>query len=576
MIRLLLHPTVLCVIAAIIAIIIATFESSLSLAGIIPTFLRRTHNDGRLSYNPKPDFTLQDHPILTCRPEQSMSHAVDDNIKDIKFLTVLKQVLSLLPGEEKWTQLLSPIDTTGYARIYDVAIRTRAYKKLFEAWEVLHLVQCEEAMYIRDDIVSWLRKSDLSLSHMEQRALVQSYDAYRYFITQLGMHLFPWTWPFFSDHMSLHLQSHTGRGIVFTAGNSLLTHLLTAIESLREHGCQLPVEVFYFGNEDLAESHREKVEQLPGVVTRDLSLMIRNEDFGLGGCTLKAFAILMSTFREVLFIDADAFFFRNPECLFDEPSYNETGGLFFIDRDIGPKSRKEWLKSMVPPPFSLKMKQNRFWTGTGSHYQESGVIVVDKWRHFIPLLLVTRLNGLERGDANSSGLYDEIHGTSYTQEVSSVFRKGKVAYQNLGDKETFWLGWELAGISDYSFHEGGIATMGTPRFNLTIKTKKESWADEAVICARQLIHLDKEGRPLWLNGGLRGLEAFYGTLRNSKQSPAIFREQNDSYYPKWIQDELNRATLLCMRSEQVFNITNREEEVLRNITAIGERNDVFN
>jgi len=45
--------------------------------------------------------------------------------------------------------------------------------------------------------------------------------------------------------------------------------------------------------------------------------------------------------------------------------------------------------------------------------QESGVVVVDKWRHFIALLLVTRMNGPDR-DGNKEngvvGVYDMVYG----------------------------------------------------------------------------------------------------------------------------------------------------------------------
>ncbi len=45
--------------------------------------------------------------------------------------------------------------------------------------------------------------------------------------------------------------------------------------------------------------------------------------------------------------------------------------------------------------------------------QESGVVVVDKWKHFIPLLLVARMNGPDR-DGNKgkgvTGVYDMLFG----------------------------------------------------------------------------------------------------------------------------------------------------------------------
>ena len=71
--------------------------------------------------------------------------------------------------------------------------------------------------------------------------------------------------------------------------------------------------------------------------------------------------------------------------------------------------------------------------------QESGVLVIDKWRHFVSLLVITRLNGPDRDDRDGNkGVYSFFY----------------------GDKETFWLGFELAGDTDYNFHQGDAGAMG--------------------------------------------------------------------------------------------------------------------
>ena len=46
--------------------------------------------------------------------------------------------------------------------------------------------------------------------------------------------------------------------------------------------------------------------------------------------------------------------------------------------------------------------------------QESGDLVVGKWRHFIALLMVTRMNGPDRDgneDEGIIGVYDMVYGT---------------------------------------------------------------------------------------------------------------------------------------------------------------------
>lgn len=332
---------------------------------------------------------------------------------DSRLQAALQHVLLLLPDEIHVREMLRPLEGTGKEKLRDVGLRARAYKAFFEAWESLHLVTDFNATYIRDDIVQYLRKHE-GVANLAQT--LRSYEAYRSFLHRLASLLFPWTMPYFSDHMSLHAHVHRGgRGIVFTAGDNQAPYLLTSIASFRRLGCELPIEIMYLGDSDLSEDYRAELEMLPGVVTRDLSQMVNDDGWTLAGWAAKPFAILLSSFREVIFIDADALFLRNPEILFEEPSYVETGALFFKDRIIMPESKKRWLQQVLQKPISRQVRQNRFWTGESGHMQESGVVVVDKWRHFVAMLMVTRMNGPDR-DGNEQehriGVYDMLYGES--------------------------------------------------------------------------------------------------------------------------------------------------------------------
>lgn len=170
----------------------------------------------------------------------------------------------------------------------------------------------------------------------------------------------------------------------------------------------------YLGDRDLSQDMREQLEALPGVTTRDLSVMVNDNGWTLAGWAGKPFAILFSSFREAIFIDADSLFLQNPETLFEDEAYQKTGALFFKDRLMMPESKKRWLQEILPRPVSSKAMESRFWKGQSGHMQESGVVVVDKWRHFIALLLVTRMNGPDRdGDKSKqkTGVYDMVYGT---------------------------------------------------------------------------------------------------------------------------------------------------------------------
>lgn len=114
--------------------------------------------------------------------------------------------------------------------------------------------------------------------------------------------------------------------------------------------------------------------------------MVDDEGWKLAGWAIKPFAMLMSTFREVIFIDADSFFFRDPAKLFDDPDYKKTGALFFRDRTILPESKRKWLLQILPRPIHRLAKESGWWTGASGHHQESGVVVVSIWHNTLSYL----------------------------------------------------------------------------------------------------------------------------------------------------------------------------------------------
>ncbi|KAL2847532.1 mannosyltransferase putative-domain-containing protein [Aspergillus pseudoustus] len=487
----------------------------------------------------------------------------------------LRNTFTLHPDELQAGSLLKPIEVTGEARLREFGLRTRYYKKLFAAWETVHLVASgdDTGLYIRDDIIQAVQRHPYIAKRLQmtETEIIQSYESYRSIITRLSTLLFPWTAPYFPDHMHLHAQFYrAGKGIVFTAGDKQAPFLLTSIPTLRELGCHLPIEVMYLGDHDLSQSVREQLEALPGVTTRDLAQMVNDQGWKLAGWAGKPFAILFSSFREVIFIDADSLFFQNPELLFVDEDYLETGALFFKDRIILPESKRKFLQEVLPRPLSRQVLESRFWTGDSGHMQESGVVVVDKWRHFIPLLLVTRMNGPDR-DGNKA------------EKIVGVY---ELVY---GDKETFWLGWELAGDLDYAFHRGDAGTMGVLEVN---KAKKDEPVEEELedededeepeegalkttttpesytICSPQLLHLDRSGRPLWFNGWVLS-NKYQGKNREPTDFQAFVREPREKREPAaWQLHEHNEC---CLTSEYMSEFRADERAVLDMILASGRR-----
>jgi hypothetical protein len=163
-----------------------------------------------------------------------------------------------------------------------------------------------------------------------------------------------------------------------------------------------------------------------------------------------------------------------------------------------------------------------------------------------------------------------------------------------GDKETFWLGWELVGDPGYAFHSGDAGIMGTveaqPQENVlgqdTAPDEDASEQDEPMerdlesselvfkpmpvnftICAPQLLHLDMDDRPLWFNGWLLPNKFSQDKHQEPGYFEAYIKEPRDIREPgAW---QLGENNLCCLTSDHVFDFSRAEKDVLQMIIDIG-------
>ncbi|KAM3578330.1 hypothetical protein VKS41_009231 [Umbelopsis sp. WA50703] len=280
-------------------------------------------------------------------------------------------------------------------------------------------------------------------------------------------HLYPWIHQTFKSAFDIP-KAGKGSGIVLCAGNNQFRYAVTTIRALREIlKSELPIEIFYIDESDLDAMKRVYLEtEFHNVRTRDISKVINNKWTKLGGWAIKPYAILASSFNQVIMMDADVYFFRKPEELLYDRAYLKTGSLFFYDRTLFPDWLKgrDWLLSFLPS-YSTQLVRSRWWNLASSHEQEAGVVVIDKTKSLLGLLSTCKLNDKKERDQVT---YKHVH----------------------GDKETFWVGFEMvqtpyAFIKSYGAVLGGLGHKG----------------DASRVCGNQL-HLGTDGRPLWWNGGI--------------------------------------------------------------------------
>jgi len=194
-----------------------------------------------------------------------------------------------------------------------------------------------------------------------------------------------------------------GRGIVTCAGGRYFPPAWVLINMLRKHGCELPIEIWHLGPNEINDSIRECVTLVPDVELIDAyEQKMKHPVRKLGGWESKPFAIINSKFEEVLFLDGDNVPTKNPEFLFEHKVFKQSGAVFWPDYERLAQDRSIWQICGVD-----YINEAEF---------ETGQILVDKRRCWLPLLLTMHMNEW------SEFYYNHIW----------------------GDKDTFHMAWHVA------------------------------------------------------------------------------------------------------------------------------------
>ncbi|KXS18645.1 glycosyltransferase family 71 protein [Gonapodya prolifera JEL478] len=334
----------------------------------------------------------------------------------------------------------------------------------------------------------------------------EQFDRFQDFMGRFERLLFPWLRSPIAKLYSQLQRTPKTRGIVITAGNAQVRLTMVAIQSIRGTGCDLPIEIYHVGPTDLSMANRGRLQSLGNgydLVVRDLLQDLGGNEFHDGGSwAAKPFAALLSSFSEVLLQDSDVTWVGSPFMAFDDPVYRKTGTLFYYDRralePIVKTPTRETALKLLPAHYRdgtlpTYLIQNAIVGNTSQHNMESGVVLIDKSRleHLYGLLGVCKLNSRRERDFFYRFFW--------------------------GDKETFWLGWEMAGsgglygFSQWPAGQLGILVRGDQDQTEAVSSGvyqtviTEPPADPRILrlCSLQLAHVDGTGkRLLWYNGGV--------------------------------------------------------------------------
>ncbi|CEP64414.1 alpha-1,2-mannosyltransferase MNN5 LALA0_S11e03576g [Lachancea lanzarotensis] len=246
-------------------------------------------------------------------------------------------------------------------------------------------------------------------------------------------------------------------GFVTVGGGRFSLLSYTMIKTMRERGSTLPVEVVIPPQDELGEDHycNEILPQLNArcVFFSDVlpKKLVKNWEFKR--YQIKSVALLISSFKKIVFIDADDFPLKNLDDIFQSQVVKQNGLVLWPDLwrrvtapvfyrianvevdltrrvrnlgdDVSPPSR------YVEPKKNLNLAEIPFHDFEGAipdPTSESGQMVIDKVRHLKTLLLA---------------LYYNVYGPEWYYSLMSQGTAGE------GDKETFASAAHVLGLPYY-------------------------------------------------------------------------------------------------------------------------------
>ncbi|KAI5954492.1 hypothetical protein KGF54_002267 [Candida jiufengensis] len=310
--------------------------------------------------------------------------------------------------------------------------------------------------------------------------------------------------------------SCNGKGIVLSIGDSHVEDTVKLIHLLRTLNNKLPIQIVYYDDLSvetkklIVTAAREEVRALPksfqkvkhhfpedyltsekGLPAQEIWFVntynVIHDDFKdkFKGYANKFLATFFNSFEEFMLIDADTVMMQTPEYFFNLEGYIKTGTFFYKDRttfESRPKSDAMFFKKLGPsivdsvmfdiPIMTNYTCGNEFMNGM-YHYQESGLVMINRNIHFNSLLMMLQLN-----------FYEPINGRIH------------------GDKEIFWLAMAINGDENYIFNKNFAAAIGKKTPTTERSRPDGSTHKSTELCSPHPGHIsDQDNALVWINSG---------------------------------------------------------------------------
>ncbi|RHZ19352.1 hypothetical protein DYB37_001339 [Aphanomyces astaci] len=272
------------------------------------------------------------------------------------------------------------------------------------------------------------------------------------------------------------------RGIVLSLHHAMVPIGASLVRELRALGNKDPIQVMHCFEAELPEADQallldiedanvEIIDVCSLLVAADLLTAEAATDFQ--NYWLKPLAVLVTSFDEVMLLDVDNLFVRDPAELWTTPLYLDTGTLFFYDRVLnfnfwlneaqadGRAYLRIFLETFPYTSFGLhpptnpsqRLQDSMIYARHTAHEQDSSVVLLQKSRAGVPVLKILW----------HLATYQRHHGHPFSWYIRT--RTSLSHYltlrQTRGDKESFWLSFELGQVP-YAFSPWAASVVAKP------------------------------------------------------------------------------------------------------------------
>lgn len=258
-----------------------------------------------------------------------------------------------------------PIEASDRYALHDMGFRTKSYANALANWQDIDVQRMDTILWPFLPYIRQLRENiGLPLGASSQKKLFRRSQS----------------------------NSLSRKGIVMSSDGLRLRKTLELVSNLRfVQNCTLPIEIYYDDIEEISDVWRNALESISNVrLFKILDIPYFNDEI-LGYAELdrrttsaeQAIAMTATLLNEVIYIEPGSTFFVNPEQLFQEQGYRETGTLFFHSSIRAPTEDSQRLVTLINRQLdraspSKDYASSPFYYNTASAHQDPSVVVVDK------------------------------------------------------------------------------------------------------------------------------------------------------------------------------------------------------